>query len=70
MKDREIKEEALESLRVELNRIPEIKIPRDAVNIGKWHDISVEPLMNAENLNIFREAVLSLCKNIESGGDK
>ena len=70
MKGKSIKEEAMESLRVDLNRIPEIKIPRDAVTIGKWHDISVEPLINTEHLNKFQEAVLSLCKNIESGNSK
>jgi len=65
-----IEEEVLESLRAELNRIPDINISRDAIPNGKNPDISVDPFVNAEHLNKFQEAVLSLCQNIESGSSK
>lgn len=66
MLDRGIEEEALESLRIELNRIPDIKISKDAVPNGKYPDISVDPFVNIDHLNKFQEAILSFCLKLES----
>ena len=66
MKGKEVNENILESFRAELNNIPGINIPEEAISIGRFPSITAEILTEAENLKNFQDAVLALCQQIES----
>ena len=61
-----VKKEALQAFRKELNDIPGIKIPEEAVKLGKFPSITVGALIMADSLKHFQDAVLGLCQRIES----
>ena len=62
-----VREEVMQAFRNELNKIPDISIPDDSIKLGnKFPTIPVDALAKEGNLNIFRDAVLALCQQIES----
>jgi len=70
MKDREVKEELLESFKGRLNEIPNVSITKDVVTSGrKFPTIKVETLTEPASLRIFEDAVLTLCQQLESSED-
>jgi len=61
-----VSKETLELFRAELNGIPNINIPGDAVTRGTFPSIKVKALIEPSNLDKFENAVLSLCQKIEA----
>ena len=66
MRGKEVKKEILESFRTKLNEIPNVKIPEEAISLGKFPYIMARVLTEAENLKHFQDTVLALCQQIES----
>jgi len=66
MKNKHVPDSIMESFRANLNNIPNINLPREAVTEGKYARIYVKPLTNHENLKVFQDAVLSLCQQFEN----
>lgn len=71
MKDKGLEEETLESFRVKLNEILDVKLPEDVVTKhGKYPYMKADFITKAQNLENFQTAVLTLCQQIESSSDK
>ncbi|MBC8275677.1 MAG: hypothetical protein H8E40_12010 [Chloroflexi bacterium] len=71
MKGKGLEEESLESFRAKLNEILDVKLPEDVVTKqGKYPYMKANFITKAQNLESFQSAVLALCQQIESSGDK
>lgn len=66
MKGKQVKEEVIRSFRANLNEIQGINIPEEAISIGKFPSTTVEVLIQADSMKRFQDAVLELCRQIES----
>lgn len=66
LKDKSIREDIQESFRVELNKIPGIKVPKDVLTGRKFPSIKARILGEPASLKKFEDSVLSLCSQIES----
>lgn len=57
----------LNQFRLNVNKIPGVNITENVVNEkDKYGSLSLNIFINPSNLNIFKEAVLSLCKDLEN----
>lgn len=64
MKVKGVKEEIQQSFQTQVNRIPSVNIPNEAVNVGKYYHINIDTLTEEENMKTFQEAILALCHKI------
>ena len=60
MKVKGVKEEIQQSFQTQVNRIPSVNIPNEAVNVGKYYHINIDTLTEEENMKTFQEAILAL----------
>jgi hypothetical protein len=61
-----VKRELIQTFRTSLNEIPGINIPEDAIKLGKFPPFAIEVLANEDSLKDFQDAVLFLCRQMES----
>ena len=62
-----VEEEAIESFRAKLNKIPLVSLPKKAGSEGgKYPNVRADFITNAANLKSLQDAVLSLCQELES----
>ena len=66
MINKTVPDSIIETFRTSLNSIPNINIPKSAITDGKYARIYENPLTNSENLLVFKYAVLTLCRQLES----
>ncbi len=66
MINKTVTDSIIETFRTSLNSIPNINIPKSAITDGKYARIYENPLTNSNNLQIFKDAVLSLCQQLEN----
>jgi len=66
MINKTVPESIIETFRTSLNSIPNINIPKSAITDGKYARIYENPLTNSNNLQIFKDAVISLCQQLEN----
>ncbi len=66
MKNRNVPDSIMELFRVNLNKIPNINLPKEAVIEGKYARVHEKPLTRSENLKHFKDAVFSLCQQLEN----
>ena len=56
----------IETFMTSVNSIPNIHIPKSAITNGKYVRIHENLLTNINNLQIFKDAVVSLCQQLEN----
>lgn len=66
MINKTVPDSIIETFRTSLNSIPNINIPRSAITDGKYVRIYENPITNFNNLQIFKDAVISLCQQLEN----
>lgn len=66
MINKTVPDSIIETFRTSLNSIPNINIPKSAITDGKYARIYENPLTNSNNLQIFKDAVISLCQQLEN----
>lgn len=70
MKNKNVPDGIMESFRVTLNNIPNINLPKEAVIEGKYSRIHEKPLTRSKNLKHFKDAVISLCQQLENSKEQ
>jgi len=66
MINKTVPDSIIETFRTSLNSIPNINIPKSAITDGKYARIYENPLTNFNNLQTFKDAVTSLCQQLEN----
>ena len=66
MKSKEINEEILQSFRTKLNEIQGVNISKEAVSSTKYPYIKIELLTKPNSFEVFQQAVLDLCQQLDS----
>ncbi len=66
MINKSVPDSIIETFRTSLNSIPNINIPKSAITDGKYARIYESPLTNPNNLQIFKDAVILLCQQLEN----
>ncbi|MFH0942246.1 MAG: hypothetical protein V1823_04425, partial [Chloroflexota bacterium] len=67
LKNKGVNKDILESFRMNLNKIPNVKLREEVVvEDDKYPSMALTPLENPENFKLFEIAILSLCQQIDS----
>lgn len=69
LKNRGVNTAVLEMFRLDLNKIPNVKIKEDFVTKdNKTGSMGIKTLVNPVNFDLFKKAILTLCSQIDNKG--